>query len=105
MEKPLQPSDIVVLLHTHAFDLLAQVEAATRCVREIHHHVGILRDDADETARGDALHVIRDDASRLLSDNDGFCSTLREVQALAGQLTPERRRTVQFVMWDRRRHA
>ena len=105
MEKRLQPSDVIVLLQTHGFDLMAQVEAAARCVRDVQHQVAILKEQPDEAARADALHAIRVDAAMLLMDNDGFCSTLREVQALAAQLSPERRHTHQFVMWDRRRRA
>ena len=105
MENRLQPSAVVVLLQTHGFDLMAQVEAAVRCVRDIQQQIAVLREQPEENARADALHAIREDASLLLMDNDGFCATLREVQALAAQLSPERRRTQQLVMWDRRRRV
>ena len=105
MEKRLHPSDVIVLLQTHAFDLMAQVEASARWVRDMQQQVGILKAPRDDTARADALHAIRQDASMLLLENDGFCATLREVQSLGAQISPERRHTDQFVMWDRRRHA
>jgi hypothetical protein len=105
MEKRLHSADVIVLLQTHGFDLLAQVEAAARCVHDVQRQVAILKEQPDEAARADALHAIREDASMLLMDNDGFCSTLREVQSLAAQLSPERRHAHQFVMWDRRRRA
>ena len=105
MEYRLEPSAVIVLLQTHGFDLLAQVEAAARCARDIQPQVEILKGQPDEGTRGDALHAIREDASTLLLDNEGLCSTLREIQALAARLSPERRRTQQIVMWDRRRRA
>src|SRR5918997_2361134 len=105
MDNQLQRSALVVLLQTHGFDLMAQIEAATRCVRDVQRQIAILREDPDEGARADALHAIREDATELLVDYEGFCSTLREVQALAAQLSPERRHTQQFVMWDRRRRS
>ena len=105
MENQLQRSALVVLLQTHGFDLMAQVEAAARCVRDVQRQVAVLKEDPDEAARADALHAIREDAALLLVDYEGFCATLREMQALAAQLSPERRRTQQFVMWDRRRRS
>jgi hypothetical protein len=104
MENPLRPAEVIVLIQTHGFDLMAQVEAFQRCVREVQRQVGILKTN-DEDARADALHTIRMNADTLLADSDGFCMTLREMQALAAQLSPERRHVDQFVMWDRRRHA
>jgi len=104
MEKPLEPAQAIVLLHTHSVDLMAQVEAFQRCVRDMQRQVAILRASGGD-APGDALHTIRKDAATLLSDSEGFCLTVHEVQALAAQLSPERRRVDQFVMWDRRRHA
>ena len=103
MDQTLPPSAVIVLLQTHGFDLMAQVEASARCVRNVQQQIGILRDAGDEAARAGALHVIRENASTCLNETDGFCATLREVQTLAAQLSPERRRTYQFVMWDRRR--
>lgn len=105
MEKQLQPAEVIVLLQTHAVDLMAQVEAFQRSVREVQRKVGILKISGDDDAHGDALHTIRRNAAMLLSDSEGFCMTLREMQALAAQLSPERRHVDQFVMWDRRRHA
>jgi hypothetical protein len=105
MEKGLQPSEVIILLQTHGFDLMAQVEASARSVREVQHHVATLKDHSDEGVRADALHAIQQHATMLLRDNDGFCTTLREVEALAAQLSPERRHMHQFVMWDRRRRA
>lgn len=105
MEMRLHPSEVIVLLQTHAFDLLAQVEASARCVRDMQRQVATLKAPHNDTAGADALHAIRQDASTLLLENDGFCATLREVQSLAAQISPERRHTDQFVMWDRRRHA
>jgi hypothetical protein len=105
MENRLHPSQVIVLLQTHAFDLLADVEAAARAVREIQRQISILKERPDDAARADPLHAIRESAAALLMDHDGFCSTLREVQMLAAQLSPERRHVDQFVMWDRRRHA
>jgi hypothetical protein len=103
MDQQLQPSAVVVLLQTHGFDLMAQVEAAGRCVRNVQSQIGILKESHDDTARADALHGIRESAADCLIEIDGFSATLREVQTLAAQLSPERRRTHQFVMWDRRR--
>jgi hypothetical protein len=105
MEKRFQSSEVVVLLQTHGFDLMAQVEASARWVRDMQQQIGILKAPSDDTARADAVHAIRRDASMLLLENDGFSATLREVQSLAAQISPERRHTKQFVMWDRRRHA
>lgn len=105
MEKQLQPPDVIVLLQTHGVDLMAQAEAFQRCVRDVQRQVGILKTVRDDDVRGNALHAIRCNAATLLADSEGFCLTLREVQALAAQLSPERRRVDQFVMWDRRRHA
>jgi hypothetical protein len=105
MEKQLQPAEVIVLLQTHGVDLTAQVEAFHRCVRDVQRQVGILKTDRDDDVRGNALHAIRSHAATLLSDSEGFCLTLREVQTLAAQLSPERRHLDQFVMWDRRRHA
>ena len=105
MENQLHSSAFIVLLQTHGFDLMAQVEAATRCVRDVQRQIVILKEEPDEASRADALHAIREDASLLLLDYEGFCSTLREVQALAAKLSPERRHTHQLVMWDRRHGA
>jgi hypothetical protein len=105
MENHLQAPELIVLLQTHGFDLMAQAEASARGVRDIQYHIAALKAPCDETARADALHAIRQNASMLLLENDGFCVTLREVQALAARLSPERRHTHQFVMWDRRRRA
>jgi hypothetical protein len=105
MEYPLQPSHVIVLLQTHGFDLLAHVEAATRAVREIQRQVITLKEQTDTDVRADALHAIRQNAAALLVDHEGFCATLRDVQMLAAQISPERRRTQQFVMWDRRRRG
>ena len=105
MEKRLHPSDVIILLQTHAFDLLAQVEASARCVRDVQQQVAILKDPSDEAARADALYAIRQDASTMLIEHEGFCATLREMQSLAAQISPERRHVQQFVMWDRRRRA
>lgn len=105
MDMRLHPSEVIVLLQTHAFDLMAQVEASARSVRDMQQQIGILKEPRDDTVRADALHAIRQDASMLLLENDGFSATLREVQSLAAQISPERRHTDQFVMWDRRRHA
>jgi hypothetical protein len=103
MDKRPNQSDVIVLLQTHGFDLLAHVEAAARCAREVQYQVSLLKSATDETVRADALYAIRHNASTLLCEHDGFCTTLREVQTLAAQLSPERRHTQQFVMWDRRR--
>lgn len=84
---------------------MAQVEASARCVRDLQRHIAILRAVDNDGARADALHAIRDHASTLLIDSEGFYATLHDVQALAAQISPERRHTNQFVMWDRRRHA
>jgi hypothetical protein len=105
MEKQLHSSEVIVLLQTHALDLIAQVEASARHVREVQRHAIALRQEPTDIARGDALHAIRENAAALLRDYEGFCATLRDVQELAAQLSPERRHTNQFVMWDRRRQA
>ena len=105
MEKRLPPSDVIVLLQTHGFDLMAQVEASMRCVRELQRQIAILKDPSGDTGRADALHIIRQHAESLLIDADGFYATLRDVQTLAAQISPERRHTDQFVMWERRRRA
>jgi len=105
MERPLERSEVIVLLQTHALDLMAQAEASARHVREVQRHVTTLKQEPTDSARADALHAIRENAGALLMDHEGFCATLREVQELAAQLSPERRHTSQFVMWDRRRHA
>ena len=101
----LDPTGVVVLLQTHTYDLTAHVEAASRCVREVQRHIATLKESGEDDERADALHAIRENASVLLVENDGFCATLREVQLLAARLSPERRRTHQCVMWDRRRRA
>jgi len=105
MEKFLQPSEVIVLLQTHGFDLMAQIEASVRCVRDLQRQIAVLKDAGTDDTRADALHTIRQNASALLVDYDSFCATLRDVQTLAAQISPERRRINQFVMWDRRRRA
>lgn len=101
----MSPSDVIVLLQTHGFDLMAQVEASTRCVRDLQQQIAILKEPNSDAARADALHHIRQHAETLLIDADGFYATLRDVATLAAQISPERRHTNQFVMWDRRRRA
>ena len=105
MEKRRHPSEVIILLQTHSFDLMAQVEASARCVRDVQRHVVALKTADDESVRADALHAIQRKAELLLTENEGFSTTLREVQSLTAQLSPERRQTDQFVMWDRRRRA
>lgn len=105
MEKQLERDEVIVLLQTHGFDLMAQAEAFQRSVREVQRQVGILKVNDDEDAQGDALHAIRTYAAMLLRDSEGFCATLREVQTLAARVSPERRHVDQFVMWDRRRRG
>jgi hypothetical protein len=105
MEKRMPPSDVVILLQTHGFDLMAQVEASTRCARDLQRQITILKDSPSDAARGDALHAIRQYAESLLIDAEGFYATLRDMQTLAAQISPERRHSNQFVMWDRRRRA
>ena len=103
----MEPShaEVIVLLQTHGYDLMAQVEASARCVRELQRQIAILKEPSTDAARGDALHAIRQNAATLLTDSEGLYATLREVQTLAAQISPERRHTDQFVLWDRRRRA
>lgn len=105
---PIEPvpfSQVIVLLQAHSFDLMAQVEASARCARELQRQISILKQPVTDDARGDALHAIRQHAAELLGDSESLYATLREVQTLAAQISPERRHTDQFVMWDRRRRA
>lgn len=93
----------LVQLQAHGFDLLAQVEAFLRHVREIQQNVAVLKESRGGTRRVEALHQIRTHASDLLRDCTPFCDTVGEVQKLTAEVTPEQRVQSRPVANERRR--
>jgi hypothetical protein len=105
MESPRKRHDSngLMALQTHGFDLMAQVEAFFRCIREVQQHVATLKENGSPSAHADALHAIRKNVATLLTDCDDFCAMLRDVQSIAEDLSPERRRERKSVASERRR--
>jgi len=93
----------LVQLQAHGFDLMAQVEAFLRYVREVQQNVSVLKESSEATRRTAALHLIRKNASSLLRDCAAFCDTVREVQKLTETATPEQRVLSRPVAHERRK--
>jgi hypothetical protein len=93
----------LVQLQAHGFDLMAQVEAFLRHVREIQLNVSVLKESSTQTSRVAALHRIRTHAADLLRECEPFCDTTREVHQLTEAASPEQRVQSRPVAHDRRR--
>ena len=90
-------------LQADGFDLMAQVEAFTRYVREIQQDAARLKEEPTPAQRRVLVARIRAQVSALIRDCEPFCATAEELRAVADSISPERRKSVRSAANDRRR--